>query len=641
MEQYLIAQPISRRIHFRLSLGAREAVLIAALAALALFLTTLQLDINGSPDPYATDTGEIQNALPRWGTIHYNGYPLYTFLGSVFVALLRSFGITPAAGASLYSAVWGAISVALLTGLILAFKAPPWAAMLASLLYALSTSIWVDASIAEVHTMSMALTFAVLWAAVRFGRSGDKGDLYWLAFWLGQGIAHQRAIALLGFSLLILGFRHWRIIWQRLPVVIGLAALGPLTYLYLPLRAWMGADWTYSAPGTWRGFWALVFYTRSDLVEIPPTVVGWWQRIRDVLGLITGDWPWLLLLLGLLGLCLPGRHASRAEKAALTFGWLLYAPVSFIVWEGRVSDALLAVKLPITAMAAIGLAFASQALGQWRPLVGRFSLGLWLFLAGYLYVTHRPAVLAITRAPGAEETIALAAQAQPAADGRPTSLMALWGNDFWQLAYAQAYEGQLPHLQLVDHDSNFAAILDRGDHLLTLSRTFYQRPVAWWEELLGPVHLASVAPGIIEIARKAEAIPGYGAAPSMAMLDNGVAIRTAELAWTSADTLVLMVEWQAQAVPLAEYSVAVHLVAQDPPIGPQDIVAQADRAHPVDGWYPTARWSAGEIVRDHYMLQVANHAEVKAVRVAMYQVSAEGEFHTSNWVSLPVPPAPS
>jgi hypothetical protein len=70
-------------------------------------------------------------------------------------------------------------------------------------------------------------------------------------------------------------------------------------------------------------------------------------------------------------------------------------------------------------------------------------------------------------------------------------------------------------------------------------------------------------------------------------------------------------------------------------------VAQADRAHPVDGWYPTARWSAGEIVRDHYTLQVANHAEAKAVRVAMYQVSAEGEFHTSNWVSLPVPLAPS
>jgi hypothetical protein len=487
--------------------------------------------------------------------------------------------------------------------------------------------------------MSMALTFAVLWAAVRFGRSGDKGDLYWLAFWLGQALAHQRAIALLGFSLLILGFRHWRLIGQRLPAVIGLAALGPLTYLYLPLRAWMGADWTYSEPGTWRGFWALVFYTRSDLVEIPPTVAGWWQRIGDVLGLITSDWPWLLLLLGLLGLCLPGRQASRAEKVALTLGWLLYVPVSFIVWEGRVSDALLAVKLPITAMAAIGLAFVSQALGEWRPLMGRLSLGLWLFLAGYLYVTHRPAVLAITRDPAARETIALASQVQPAADGHPTTLMALWGNDFWQLAYAQAYEGQLPHLQLVDHDSNFAAILDRGDHLLTLSRTFYQRPVAWWEELLGPVHLASAAPGMIEIARKSEVMPVYGAAPAMAVLDNGIAIRTADLAWASADTLVLMLEWQAQAVPQAEYSVAVHLVAQDPPAGPQDILAQADRAHPVDGWYPTARWSAGEVVRDHYTLQVANPAEAKAVRVAMYQVSVEGEFHNSNWVSLPVPPA--
>ena len=36
-----------------------------AVAVLIIVLTTLQWDVNGSQSPYATDVGEIQNALPR------------------------------------------------------------------------------------------------------------------------------------------------------------------------------------------------------------------------------------------------------------------------------------------------------------------------------------------------------------------------------------------------------------------------------------------------------------------------------------------------------------------------------------------------------------------------------------------------
>ena len=74
----------------------RTAVIVSALVAFILFLTTCELGINGSQHPYTTDVGEIQNALPRWGTIHYTGYPLYTALGSAFVTLLHAIGIPPA-----------------------------------------------------------------------------------------------------------------------------------------------------------------------------------------------------------------------------------------------------------------------------------------------------------------------------------------------------------------------------------------------------------------------------------------------------------------------------------------------------------------------------------------------------------------
>ena len=86
-----------------------------------------------------------------------------------------------------------------------------------------------------------------------------------------------------------------------------------------------------------------------------------------------------------------------------------------------------------------------------------------------------------------------------------------------------------------------------------------------------------------------------------------------------------------------DYSVAVHLLSRNPPANPNDILAQADRHHPVYGWYPTSRWQAGEIVRDHYVISAPTDAEPVGVRVAMYQVDSQGQFVNTPWLLLPMP----
>ena len=74
-------------------LNSRLAVaIIGAGLIFVVYLGTLQLTINGSQHPYTTDVGEIQNALPRWGTIHFPGYPLYSLTGSAFVSVVRLLG---------------------------------------------------------------------------------------------------------------------------------------------------------------------------------------------------------------------------------------------------------------------------------------------------------------------------------------------------------------------------------------------------------------------------------------------------------------------------------------------------------------------------------------------------------------------
>ena len=177
---------------------------VAALATLAVFGTTLQTGINGSVHAYATDVGEIQNALPRWGIIHHSGYPQYSVLGSLFVTLLRPVGIEPAASTSLFSALWGALAAGLMVVLAQELGARGPMAVLGALAAALSTSVWVFASLAEVHTLTLVLTLATLIFAVRFGRSGERRDLVLLALFFSQGVVHQRSVLFLAPAVLIL-----------------------------------------------------------------------------------------------------------------------------------------------------------------------------------------------------------------------------------------------------------------------------------------------------------------------------------------------------------------------------------------------------------------------------------------------------
>jgi hypothetical protein len=270
-------------------------------------------------------------------------------------------------------------------------------------------------------------------------------------------------------------------------------------------------------------------------------------------------------------------------------------------------------------------------MGATVTLVGAFIV---------LLFRHRPIVLAITRDPGAESVIAIVEQVAPPADNRLTTFMALWGHDYWALTYAQAFRGQLPGLNLVDHNADFQSVVAGGDRLLTLSETLYHQPLSWWDECLGRAYLSSAAPGVIEIGTAppvsaADVPPGPGLD-----LGNGLRVRSAQLSLNEWKQFVLTVYWQVEVPPTTDYSVAVHLVAHAPPQGPADILAQADRLHPVDGWYPTSRWSAGEIVCDHYLIEVPDGTQPVTLRIALYQVDPAGGFVNSPWLSLPLSSAP-
>ncbi|UCC62570.1 MAG: DUF2723 domain-containing protein [Anaerolineae bacterium] len=614
----------------------RTWIVVAMAAAALLFLSTVQTIPNGSTSPYTTDVGEIQNALPRWGTIHWTGYPLYTFLGSLFVTLLHWAGIPPAVGTSLFSALWGVVSVGLLAMLLQELGALGPITALGALVAATSASLWMDASLAEVHTLTVAFSMATLLFSVRLGRSGKRRDLLFLALIFSQGIAHQRAVVFLAPAVVVLIHNQARAIWRDFFPALGLSLLAPLTYLYLPLRVSQGATWTFGNPGTWQRTLSMLLDNRAErVISQPERISEWGERIARAFTLTSADFlPWLLVM-GLIGLLVPLLEKRWREALGLTFAWVPYLLLTSMIWIGRVGDAQLAAQLPMAALATVGLALLADRIG----LEGREGRAITLLtLAGVVVAQaalHRPAVLEVTRDPRAETVIATAEQISPLPPELPTTLMALWGNDFWALAYAQSYQGRLPGLNIVDHNANFEDILARGDRLLTLNATFYQRPVSWWERRLGRVYLSSAAPEIVEIALE-PSIAEDDLPPGPELdLQNGIWIRSAQVSLEKKH-LVLTVYWQADAPLDKDYSVAVHLVARDPPQGPEDILDQADLRHPVYGWYPTSRWHTGEIVRGHYQLEMPEDAQPQAIRVALYRRDETGNFLNSPWLYLPI-----
>ena len=628
------------RIRSALRLQHR-ALWIAAASGVALivFLLTLQIDVNGSVHSYATDVGEIQNALPRWGLIHRSGYPLYTATGSLLVAVLRLLGIEPAAGASLFSALWGVATVGLLVVLAQELGASGPVAALGALATGLSTSMWVFSSLAEVHTLTLFFTTATLIFAVRFGRAGRRRDLLLLTLFSSQGVMHQRSVVLLAPATFVLIYPRLHALWRDLSSVMGIALLAPLTYLYMPLRVWTGATWVFGSPGTWEGFWSMLLDNRAGrVVKSHASWEEWRARIDITTKILSDDMLWPLLVLGLAALALLAlKRGGWRESLAMTLAWVPNLLLTLIIWRGRVVDAQLAAKLPIAALAGVGLALILEWMRRRsRPLGAAAAIALALTLIAWGGKIG-PFVRSVTRDPSAKAVIAAATQVAPPAEGRPTTLIATWGLDYWALAYAQECQGQLPGLNLVDHNANLRAISDRGDRLLILSKILYVFPVSWWEKRLGRLYLASAAPGVVEMSPK----PAFTAADIPADLafdlENGLRVRSATIEWTTYDRLLLTIYWEAVQTVTTDYSVAVHLVAHEPPRDGGDILAQADTRHPIDGWYPTSRWSRGEIVRDSHSLRVPEGSAPVALRIALYRTDPKAGFVNSPWLSLPLP----
>jgi len=609
--------------------------IVTLLIVAAVYLLTFQTDICSNPSEYVIDSGEYQIALALWGTVHHTGAPTYSLMGAVFAWLLRLAGIAPAAGAALFSVTSALVALGSIYALGVHLTGNPWAAGAAVLALALSRSFWINSVVAEIYAFGLALAAALLWLAVRYDETRSAKTLLALAFVWGQAVVHHRLAVLMAPALAVLvapGLWSDRRRFALLAGSVGMGLLAFAFYLYMPLRARMGA-WTYGDPGTWQGFWFLFWAREVPFLLVPPsTAAGLLENARAALATLAAEWTAPGLLAAGVGLIV-----AAAWRKTRRLGWALVAlAAAFIAFVLTFHEAvsseevLLWVSMSLALAQAILVARVWQA-RSWAGVVGVAALSV---LACASVVTQRHTVLALSRDTHGREVINLLKAEMPAGRGstEPT-LMVLWGGDYFAAVYGSRVTGELQGFRVVDHRADFQPIVSSGSRLITLPSTFVELQKSWWRERIGGAYLTSAGLGLVEIgARPPLTLTDVPADTSVALGD-GINLLAHKVRPMSG-ALRVTLYWQAAQTPAQNYSVFVHLSDKEQIATPGDMIAQADSQNPVYGWYPTTKWGAGEIVREDYRLDVPPGKTPRLLAVGMYTRDAAGAFHNLGVVNL-------
>jgi uncharacterized membrane protein YGL010W len=632
---------------------ARRAPLALGLglliALVAVYASTLQTHISGSfqestpaqilKNEYIKDVSEIQVALNAWGTIHHTGYPLYAILGNLFTIPLRAAGIEPATAASLYALTWGLIALGAFGLLLWRLTENPAVALSSTALLGAARSIWIHSVIAEVYSMSLAITallfLVALWPDAWRGAWRGSRRIGWLALLGGIGVAHHRAVIFVAPGLI---YAVWPYLWAErdrwwviIPRALGLGLIGFIPYLYLPLRAQQGGAWVYGEPGTLRGFWVEFSGKEANRLEtLPANLAGLWDNLQSVWNILVHEitLPGLIVGIVCLGLAMvvtPQRRAARAVALGAV------GPTLFAVFY---HTAVLpeAILMPTVLALIFGVALAAaDVFRRERGALVVIGLAVWAAaLVGWQYDYVR----ALVDEPSGLQTIERLKRLPR--DGKP-ALMLPWGPRYAAAMYSRLVTGENRDVVIVDHKGDYRALLADGYQLYTEPETFYTytppwptaygAPSDWWPDHLGYLYLSSAAPGFVQLRNTP-----WLAEPDESLGEPLVYGITRRAAWLTCDdtSIYLHVLWSADTRPSGDPSIFVHLTGDEPAPNPPN----ADSRHPVYGLYPFARWSPGEIVHDDFTLP--RLPDKTQVRFGLYDQDASGQFVDYGEMMLPV-----
>lgn len=358
--------------------SARTGGLLAFGVPLAVYLLTLPPGLTWAHD--GADGGDLIAAAKTLGIPHPPGYPLYTLLARLFLAVTWG---TPAHRVALLSAVAGAAAAWVLYRLCrLLLGGPCWPiALAASLLWALAPIPWGQAVIAEVYALGALLAFGFLACLVWWRQTAQPWAwrLAWLLF--GLGMAHHLLIAAFLVPAALWGWeRRVRLSKARWVEAVGLVLAGLCFYVYLPARAAASPPVNWGDPSTLSRWWWVVSAAPYRHFAFGLPLAEWPARIASWAGLLVSQFKMWGVALGLWG-AMTLHERDRGLSWGLLGAFALVTLYS-IGYNTTDSYVYLLPSLGVWAVwAAFGLDDVWQRAAAWRERPAWLSVSLALLLA--------------------------------------------------------------------------------------------------------------------------------------------------------------------------------------------------------------------------------------------------------------------
>ncbi len=581
-----------------------------SLAALALYVATLAPSVASVFD----DSLEFQVVLPSLGIAHPTGYPLYTLLG--WLASRLPVGDL-AYRINLFSALAGAATIGVMFLVARRLGSSRLAAATLSVVFALSTTWWSQATIAEVYTLHGLAVALILYLTL-----SDQGTRTpWLALVFGLALAHHRTTLLLAPGVLVY------LLWSDADVLrrprdlarLALAFLLPLAlYLYLPLRGQSVTSLDGAVVSTWDGFWRHVLARDySAFLSANPLAIE--RPASYPLRLFVSQMGLAALLLGVLGWVRWPRQPRAWTLLALVFAANLIFVLGYKTAD--VDVFYLPVLMVWLLAASAGLSWLLDRLAAWLesldlPRSGRiWQIILTALLVAVTLLQPLRTTVRVLASPTRPQTCAevLAVGETPAFTPQRRNAwsalncgLALLDQPLPPQATVIGLQGEITLLRYLQMDRNL-----RPDvRLLDADREDERLAAVDAEMLAGrPVFVTRELPGLAERYSLSAVGPlvqvwpaGTAVAPPLAealSVPFGEALRLigfelSQVPAAGAQWLRLSAAFAVDAPVREDLKVSARL------LGPDGSVVASIDAVPVHWTYPTTAWRAGDTVVDTY-----------------------------------------
>ena len=337
---------------------------------------------------YVGDSGDLLTAISVLGIPHPSGYPLYVLAAKAWSLVF--FFLPLPLSVSLLSAACGAAACAVLYRAARESGVDTLPAAAAAWLFAFAPSVWAEANIQRVYALNALFVALALRLGLRWSRESRDRDLVAAAFVCGLGASNHLEMGVVGLAVGVFALISRPAIlrrWKLLGTCAGVAILGLLPYVYLPLRARAHPLLDWGHPVTPRSFAAVVlregFWGRAwirgpddflpilkDYAHSLLTESAWVGAVLALIAVASArrrGWPvGLPLLVMAANLVVLALHGSRSDL----FIWHRYYIPSYLClallaawgWQTLAEMA----SRPILAVASLLPPLALLVIG-WRP----------------------------------------------------------------------------------------------------------------------------------------------------------------------------------------------------------------------------------------------------------------------------------